>query len=90
MYNPVIERTETEELTFLPTFIINRLELFMKKHNIQYELIHQDDFEEGWPGGYTYGRLHRTYRVMAVKAKVAEPCLHRIAEELKDIDDDEI
>ena len=90
MYNPVIERTETEELTFLPGFVMGKLRLFMQKHNIEYEIIHQDDFEEGWPGGYTYGRLHRTQGVVAVKAKVAEPCLHRIAEELKDVDDDEI
>ena len=90
MYNPVIERTETEELTFLPGFVMSKLEPFMKKHNIQYELIRQDDFEEGWQGYYVYGRLKRYHGVMAVKAKVAEPCLHRIAEELKDIDDDEI
>ena len=90
MYNPVIERTETEELTFLPGYILNKLEPFMQKHNIEYEIIHQDDFEEGWPGGYIYKGRTRCNNVVAVKAKVAEPCLHRIAEELKDVDDDEI
>lgn len=90
MYQPEIIRTTEPEITILPSPILNKLEPFMQKHNIKYEIITLKDFEDGWPVYYTYkGRTSDRYSI-AVKAYIKKECLHKIAEELHHVREEDI
>lgn len=82
MYDPEIKYSEKEEVTVVPSVMLNKIIPFLEEKKIEYKIVQQSDFEDGWPGGCVYRGRPRINGVAAVVAKVDTECLHKIAEDL--------
>lgn len=82
MYNPEIIYTEKDEVTIVPSVITNKIIPFLEAKKIEYKIVPQSEFEDGWPGGCVYRGRERINNVVAVVTKIDSDCLHRIAEDL--------
>lgn len=90
MYQAEIIKSTEPKVTFIWGVMLNKLEPFLKKQNIEYEVIIPKDFEDGWQTYYIFKGRKRNVNVVAIRTCIEPDCLQRITEELHHVNLEDI
>ena len=87
MYNPEITYRNEKQHLLLPGVALNKLEPFLQKKETSPG---KEDYNDEWGAYWKYGKLSGYRNTLAVISYIDSDCLLRIAEELRNINDNEI
>ncbi len=87
-FNIKYEAHETR--TNLPGMILQKLEPWLKYHNVEYSLVKGDDIPDDWIQGYTFRGRSFVRHTVVLLSKLNSEQLIAAAEELFHCDQDEI
>lgn len=90
MFSPELIQTDIPEITVIPRTIIFKIKRLLDIRKISYEVIRQDDFPDGCPGGCIYRGKKCMKYVYGIKACVSRESLFKAAEDLFHVNLEEI
>lgn len=90
MFEFNIPKTEKETCTTFPSFMLNKVELWLKRNHIEYKVYTGEEIPDEMPHSYEF-KGHKSRRgVACVVAKLDNKAFHEAVEALLEIDPEDI
>lgn len=92
MYNPKIVYTIEKQHLLLPAIALNKLEPFLQQRKIAYKITSpgKEDYDDDWGAQWIYLGRSGFRHTVAVISNIENKCLLQIAEELIDIEKEDL
>lgn len=90
MFEFNIPKTEKETCTTFPSFMLNKVEPWLKRNHVEYKVYTGEDIPDEMPHSYNF-KGHKSRRgVACVVAKLDSEAFHAAVEDLLEIDPEDI